>query len=83
MRGYLAWDDKHLDDGLSVEFNYTRAYQDYSGQGLARRELECLRIALPAAAAPVQDGDLFVGRRVFRPLGVAPQLLGRRYRRSG
>ena len=53
MRGYLAWDDKHLDDGLSVEFSYTRAYQDYSGQSLARRELECLRLALPAAAAPL------------------------------
>ncbi len=72
MMGYLAWDDEHLDDELSVEFRYTRAYKDYSGQGLARRELECLRIALPAAAAPIRDGDLLVGRRVFRPLGVAP-----------
>ena len=72
MRGYLAWDDEHLDDGLSVEFRYTRAYQAYSGQGLARRELECLRVALPAAAAPIRDGDLLAGRRVFRPLGVAP-----------
>ena len=72
MRGYLAWDDRHLDDGLSVEFEYTRVYQEWTGRGLARRELECLRVALPAAVAPVQEGDLLVGRRVFRPLGVAP-----------
>lgn len=72
MRGYLAWDDRHLDDGLSVEFRYTGAYRANTGKGLASRELACLRVALPAAAAPVQDGDLFVGRRVFRPLGVAP-----------
>ena len=72
MRGYLAWDDRHIDDGLSVEFEYTRAYREWTGRGLARRELECLRVALPAAAAPIQDGDLLVGRRVFRPLGVAP-----------
>ena len=72
MRGYLAWDDAHLDDGLSVEFRYTQAYREYEGQGLARRELECLRIALPAAVQPVRDGDLLAGRRMFRPLGVAP-----------
>ena len=72
MRGYLKWDDGHLDDGLSVEFQYTRAYQESGGLGLAARELACLKIALPAAIAPVQEGDLFIGRRVFRPLGVAP-----------
>ncbi len=72
MRGYFAWDDAHLDDGLSVEFRYTQAYREYRDKGLARREAECLRIALPAAAAPAAEGDLFVGRRVFRPLGVAP-----------
>ena len=36
------------------------------------RELKCLEIALPAAALPVRAGDLFVGRRMFRPLGIAP-----------
>ena len=72
MRGYLAWDDQHLDDRLSVELRYTEVYKENTGRGLAARELECLRVALPAAAAPVQEGDLLVGRRVFRPLGVAP-----------
>ncbi len=72
MRGTLAWDDSHLDDALSVEFQYTQTYRDYTGSPLALRELECLRVALPAALAPVQEGDLFVGRRMFRPLGVAP-----------
>ncbi len=72
MRGYLAWDDEHLEDGLSVEFRYTQAYRENEGRGLARRELECLKIALPAAVAPVREGDLLVGRRVFRPLGIAP-----------
>ena len=72
MRGYLAWDDAHLDDGLSVEFRYTQAYRECEDQGLARRELKCLRVALPAAVQPVRDGDLLAGRRVFRPLGVAP-----------
>ena len=72
MRGYLAWDDQHLDDGLSVELRYTEAYKENTGRGLASRELKCLRVSLPAAAAQVQEGDLLVGRRVFRPLGVAP-----------
>ena len=72
MRGYLAWDDAHLDDGLSVEFRYTQAYRDSAGLGLAARELACLRVALPAAVAPIQEGDLLAGRRMFRPLGVAP-----------
>ena len=57
MRGYLKWDDGHLDDGLSVEFQYTRAYQESEGLGLAARELACLKIALPAAIAPVQEGE--------------------------
>ncbi len=72
MRGYFAWDDVHLDDGLSVEKEYTRVYREYTGKGNALRELKCLEVALPAAARPVREGDLFVGRRVFRPLGVAP-----------
>ena len=72
MRGYLAWDDAHLDDGLSVEFRYTQAYRECQGKGLAFRELKCLEIALPAAIAPIRDGDLLAGRRMFRPLGVAP-----------
>ena len=72
MRGYFAWDDLHLDDGLAVEFRYTQVYKEYTGRPLPLRELKCLEVMLPAAAAPVQEGDLFVGRRVFRPLGVAP-----------
>ena len=72
MRGYLAWDDSHLDDSLDVEFRYTQAYRDSAGCGLASRELNCLRVSLPAAVAPLRDGDLLAGRRMFRPLGVAP-----------
>ena len=72
MRGYYNWDDRHLEDSLSVEFQYTQVYRQYTGSSLSLRELECLRVALPAAAVPIQKGDLFVGRRVFRPLGVAP-----------
>ena len=72
MRGYFSWDDRHLEDELAVEFRYTQAYREHTGGPLALRELSCLRVALPAAAAPIEAGDLFVGRRVFRPLGVAP-----------
>ncbi len=72
MRGYFAWDDVHLDDGLSVEREYTRVYREYTGKGKGLRELKCLGVSLPAAAQPVREGDLFAGRRVFRPLGVAP-----------
>ena len=72
MRGTLAWDDAHLDDSLEPEFRYTKVYQDYSCCGLATRELKCLEVSLPAAVAPIRDGDLLAGRRMFRPLGVAP-----------
>ena len=72
MRGYLAWDDAHLEDSLDVEFRYTQAYRESENLGLAARELNCLRISLPAAVAPLRGGDLLAGRRMFRPLGVAP-----------
>ncbi len=72
MRGYYAWDDVHLDDALSVEKEYTRLYREYTGKGNALRELKCLEVSLPAAVQPVREGDLLAGRRVFRPLGVAP-----------
>ncbi len=72
MKGYLAWDDRHLDDALEVEFHFTQVYQTYTGRGLATREAECLRVSLPAALRPVREGDLLFGRRMFRPLGVAP-----------
>ena len=72
MRGYLAWDDVHLQDSLETEFRYTQVYKDCSDRGLAYRELKCLEVSLPAAVAPICDGDLLAGRRMFRPLGVAP-----------
>ena len=72
MRGYYSWDDRHLEDSLDVEFQYTQVYKQYTGGPLALRELKCLEAILPSAATPIQEGDLFVGRRVFRPLGVAP-----------
>ena len=72
MRGYLAWDDGHLEDDLSVEFRYTQVYQEYAGSHPALRELKCLQVSLPAAVAEVREGDLLAGRRMFRPLGVAP-----------
>ena len=72
MRGYLAWDDAHLEDSLDMEFRYTQVYQENSGRGLAARELKCLEVSLPAAIAPAREGDLLAGRRMFRPLGVAP-----------
>ena len=72
VRGYLAWDDTHLEDALSVEFRYTQVYREYTGSSLALRELKCLQVSLPAAVSPVRDGDLLAGRRMFRPLGVAP-----------
>ncbi len=72
MRGYLAWDDTHLEDSLDMEFRYTQVYQDCSGCSPAIRELKCLEVALPAAVAPLCDGDLLAGRRMFRPLGIAP-----------
>ena len=72
MRGYFSWDDLHLEDSLDTEFRYTETYREYTGRSLALRELKCLEVALPAAAQPIREGDMFVGRRVFRPLGVAP-----------
>ncbi len=72
MRGTLAWDDAHLEDSLDTEFRYTQVYQENSGSGLAARELKCLEVSLPAAVAAAREGDLLAGRRMFRPLGVAP-----------
>ena len=71
MRGYFAWDDAHLEDSLEAEFAYTDVYRQYEGRK-SLREIRCLQVMLPHVCAPVQEGDLLVGRRVFRPLGVAP-----------
>lgn len=68
---YFAWDDQHLENGLGPELAFTKAYREYQG-GLSGKEAACLKISLPAAALPVEDGDWFVGRRVYRPLGVSP-----------
>ena len=72
MRGYLAWDDAHLEDSLDMEFRYTQVYRENRDRSPAMRELKCLEVALPAAVAPARAGDLLAGRRMFRPLGVAP-----------
>ena len=72
MRNYYAWDEEHLPNDLKAEFDFTRAYQEFAEKRLALRECACLKIALPSSAMPVREGDWFVGRRVFRPLGVAP-----------
>ena len=40
MRGYLAWDDAHLEDSLDMEFRYTQVYRDSRDCGLAERELK-------------------------------------------
>ena len=69
---YFAWDDQHLDDALEPEFAFTEAYRAAAGKGVAAREAACLAVCLPAAAMPVEKGDWFVGRRVYRPLGVSP-----------
>ena len=69
---YFAWDDSHLDNDLKPEFAFTRAYRDAADKGIAAREAACLAICLPASAMPVEAGDWFVGRRVYRPLGVSP-----------
>ena len=72
MRGYLAWDDAHLENDLNAEFAYTRVYREWAGSSPAIRELKCLEVMLPAMVQPAQEGDLLAGRRMFRPLGVAP-----------
>ena len=69
---YFDWDDRHLDNALAPEFAYTQVYRQMTGKGLAAREAACLAVALPAAAMPIEPSDWFVGRRVYRPLGVSP-----------
>ena len=72
MFDYYSWDDSHLDSELSIEFAYTKAYQETPADKLSLRELRCISISLPASLLPVEQDDWFAGRRVYRPLGVAP-----------
>ncbi len=69
---YFNWDDEHLLNDLKPEFEYTRVYKENKNAGRAMREARCLAVSLPAAAMPVEAGDWFVGRRVYRPLGISP-----------
>lgn len=69
---YFAWDNKHLLNDLMPEQEFTRVYRAHLSSGLAKREAACLAVSLPAAALPPEKGDWFVGRRVYRPLGVSP-----------
>lgn len=69
---YYAWDDLHLDDALTTEFAYTDTYIKHKDSRRATREVECLKVMVPACMQPVEDGDWFVARRVYHPLGLAP-----------
>ncbi len=69
---YFNWDDEHLLNDLKPEFEYTRVYKENENTGRAIREARCLAVSLPAAAMPVELGDWFAGRRVYRPLGISP-----------
>lgn len=69
---YFAWDDEHLENDLAPEKAFTDTYRAFTGKGLSSREAACLAVCLPAAALPAEDGDWFVGRRVYRPLGISP-----------
>lgn len=69
---YYAWDDHHLDNALSVEFEYTKKYQESAALPCPLREAACLEIILPAMAQPIEKDDWFFGRRVYRPLGISP-----------
>jgi len=69
---YFDWDDQHLLNDLKPEFEYTRVYKENSSADKAVREARCLAVSLPAAALPVEPGDWFAGRRVYRPLGISP-----------
>ena len=69
---YFSWDDGHLQNDLSPEIALTKTYRQMAGAGIAAREAACLAVQLPSSALPIEEGDWFVGRRKYRPLGVSP-----------
>lgn len=48
---------------------YTETHREFTGQGKARREVECLKVIFPALFRSVERGDLIAGRLDFLPIG--------------
>ena len=62
----------------SVEYviKFTEAYKN--APDIFERELNCLELMFDYVFLPLQDGDLFAGRLLYPPLGLAPEPLGGR-----
>jgi pyruvate-formate lyase len=65
-------DDRLAPYDFEYELQFTKTYQAYSRAPRSTREAACLALSFPQMLRPVEDGDLFVGRRIFPALGVSP-----------
>lgn len=52
---------------------FMEAYQNHATEPIALREAACLRAQNPAIMTPIQDGDLFAGRKEYALIGFTPQ----------
>lgn len=60
---------KSLLEQLELMEVFTQTHQKYTQASRERREIECLKILYPATFRTVEEGDLFVGRLDFLPIG--------------
>ena len=60
---------KSLLEQLELMEAFTQTHQKYTQASRERREIECLKILYPATFRTVEEGDLFVGRLDFLPIG--------------
>ena len=69
---YFIYDDKLVNYDFETELNFTQVYQNMKHTHPATREAACLKIVLPKMILPLEDKDLFIGRRRFLPVGISP-----------
>ena len=69
---FFAIDDVLAPYDFAYELAFTETYRKYQNAARSTREAACLALFIPAMLRPVQDGDMFAGRRIFPTIGVCP-----------
>ena len=57
---------------------FTETYKQYQHDNISQREAKCLEVMFDYMFQPIEAQDLFVGRMLYPPLGLAPEPLGGR-----
>ncbi|WP_367566258.1 pyruvate formate lyase family protein [Lacrimispora sp.] len=61
--------EKSIEGQIEIMEQYTETYQRFSGQSLAKREIECLKVLFPKLFRKIESTDIIIGRSDVLPIG--------------